>query len=87
MSNLTINTKDQFDFSFSKEAEKEIFEILKKYPPERKASAVMPLLDSFDPADHAQVCNMFSVWSLCGLSMACFWHFEISLAIFVLSDV
>ena len=45
MSNLTINTKDQFDFSFSKEAEKEILEILKKYPPERKASAVMPLLD------------------------------------------
>ena len=45
MSNLTINTKDQFDFSFSKEAEKEISEILKKYPPERKASAVMPLLD------------------------------------------
>ena len=45
MSNLTINTKDQFDFSFSKEAEKKILEILKKYPPERKASAVMPLLD------------------------------------------
>ena len=45
MSNLSINTKDQFDFSFSKEAEKEILEILKKYPPERKASAVMPLLD------------------------------------------
>ena len=45
MSNLTINTKDQFDFSFSKEAEKEILEILKNYPPERKASAVMPLLD------------------------------------------
>ena len=45
MSNLTINTKDQFDFSFSNEAEKEILEILKKYPPERKASAVMPLLD------------------------------------------
>ena len=45
MSNLTINTKDQFDFSFSKESEKEILEILKKYPPERKASAVMPLLD------------------------------------------
>ena len=45
MSNLTINTKDQFDFSFSEEAEKEILEILKKYPPERKASAVMPLLD------------------------------------------
>ena len=45
MSNLTINTKDQFDFSFSKEAEKEILEILKKYPPERKASAGMPLLD------------------------------------------
>ena len=45
MSNLTINTKDQFDFSFSKEAEKEILEILKKYPLERKASAVMPLLD------------------------------------------
>ena len=45
MSNLTINTKDQFDFSFSKEAEKEILEILIKYPPERKASAVMPLLD------------------------------------------
>ena len=45
MSNLTINTKNQFDFSFSKEAEKEISEILKKYPPERKASAVMPLLD------------------------------------------
>ena len=45
MSNLTINTKDQFDFSFSKEAEKEILEILKKYPPEREASAVMPLLD------------------------------------------
>ena len=45
MNNLTINTKDQFDFSFSKEAEKEILEILKKYPPERKASAVMPLLD------------------------------------------
>lgn len=45
MSNLTINTKDQFDFSFSKEAEKEILKILKKYPSERKASAVMPLLD------------------------------------------
>ena len=45
MSNLTINTKDQFDFSFSKEAEKEILEIFKKYPPGRKASAVMPLLD------------------------------------------
>ena len=45
MSNLTINTNDQFDFSFSKEAEKEILEILKKYPSERKASAVMPLLD------------------------------------------
>ena len=45
MSNLTINTKDQFDFSFSKGAEEEILEILKKYPPERKASAVMPLLD------------------------------------------
>ena len=45
MSNLTINTKDQFDFSFSKDAEKEILEILEKYPPERKASAVMPLLD------------------------------------------
>ena len=45
MSNLTINTEDQFDFSFSKKAEKEILEILKKYPPERKASAVMPLLD------------------------------------------
>ena len=45
MSNLKINTKDQFNFSFSKEAEKEILEILKKYPPERKASAVMPLLD------------------------------------------
>ena len=45
MSNLTINTKDQFEFTFSKEAEKEIILILKKYPPERKASAVMPLLD------------------------------------------
>ena len=45
MTNLTINSKDQFDFSFSNEAEKEILEILKKYPPERKASAVMPLLD------------------------------------------
>ena len=45
MSNFTINTKYQFDFSFSKEAEKKILEILKKYPPERKASAVMPLLD------------------------------------------
>ena len=45
MSNLTINTRDQFEFTFSKEAEKEIILILKKYPPERKASAVMPLLD------------------------------------------
>ena len=45
MTNLTINSKDQFDFSFSNEAEKEILEIFKKYPPERKASAVMPLLD------------------------------------------
>ena len=45
MSNLTINTRDQFEFTFSKEAEKEILLILKKYPPERKASAVMPLLD------------------------------------------
>ena len=45
MSNLTINTRDQFEFTFSKEAEKQILLILKKYPPERKASAVMPLLD------------------------------------------
>ena len=45
MSNLTINTRDQFEFTFSKKAEKEIILILKKYPPERKASAVMPLLD------------------------------------------
>ena len=44
MSNLKINTRDQFEFTFSKEAEKEIILILKKYPPERKASAVLSLI-------------------------------------------
>ena len=45
MSNTQINTNDQFQFSFSTKAEKTIENILSKYPPQRKASAVMPLLD------------------------------------------
>ena len=45
MSNTHINTNDQFHFSFSAKAEKTIENILSKYPPQRKVSAVMPLLD------------------------------------------
>ena len=45
MSKTQINTDDQFHFSFSLKAEKTIENILSKYPPQRKASAVMPLLD------------------------------------------
>ena len=45
MSKTHINTNDQFHFSFSTQAEKTIEKILSKYPPQRKASAVMPLLD------------------------------------------
>ena len=45
MSKTHINTNDQFLFSFSATAEKTIENILSKYPPQRKVSAVMPLLD------------------------------------------
>ncbi len=45
MSKTYINTNDQFHFSFSTKAEKTIENILSKYPPQRKISAVMPLLD------------------------------------------
>ena len=41
--NKTNNIKD--DFEFSKENLKTISEVLKKYPSDQKASAVMPLLD------------------------------------------
>ena len=37
------NQPDTFEFSAANQ--KQIEEILKKYPPERKKSAVMPLLD------------------------------------------
>ena len=41
--NKNNNIKD--DFEFSKENLKTISEVLKKYPSDQKASAVMPLLD------------------------------------------
>tara|TARA_B100001094_G_scaffold324569_1_gene377369 strand:+ start:570 stop:1178 length:609 start_codon:yes stop_codon:yes gene_type:complete len=45
MNKIQTNTVTQKSFSFSSKAEKEIEGIMKKYPHDRKASAVMPLLD------------------------------------------
>ena len=45
MNKIQVNMDPQKNFSFSAKAEKKIEVIMKKYPNERKASAVMPLLD------------------------------------------
>ena len=45
MNKIQDNMDSQKNFSFSAKAEKKIVCIMEKYPPERKASAVMPLLD------------------------------------------
>ena len=45
MNKIQTNTVTQKSFTFSSKAEKEIEGIMKKYPHDRKASAVMPLLD------------------------------------------
>ena len=45
MNKIHVNMDPQKNFSFSAKAEKKIEVIMKKYPNDRKASAVMPLLD------------------------------------------
>ena len=45
MNKIQTNTVTQKSFSFSSKAEKKIEGIMRKYPHDRKASAVMPLLD------------------------------------------
>lgn len=45
MNKIQSNIGSPESFSFSEKAEKEIQGIMEKYPPDRKASAVMPLLD------------------------------------------
>ena len=45
MNKIQVNMDLQKNFSFSAKAEKKIVCIMEKYPPDRKASAVMPLLD------------------------------------------
>ncbi|MFL2813896.1 MAG: NADH-quinone oxidoreductase subunit NuoE [Candidatus Puniceispirillales bacterium] len=45
MNKIQVNMDPQKNFSFSAKAEKKIEVIMKKYPNDRKASAVMPLLD------------------------------------------
>ena len=45
MNKIQDNMDPQKNFSFSEKAEKKIECIMEKYPPDRKASAVMPLLD------------------------------------------
>ena len=45
MNKIQDNMDPQKNFSFSAKAEKKIDCIMEKYPPDRKASAVMPLLD------------------------------------------
>ena len=45
MNKIQVNMEPQKNFSFSAKAEKKIECIMEKYPPDRKASAVMPLLD------------------------------------------
>ena len=45
MKPVNIDKNNQINFSFSNEAEKDINNIFSKYPPDRKSSAVMPLLD------------------------------------------
>ena len=45
MNKIQINMDPQKNFSFSAKAEKKIEVIMKKYPNDRQASAVMPLLD------------------------------------------
>ena len=45
MNNIQVNMDPQKNFSFSAKAEKKIEVIMKKYPNDRQASAVMPLLD------------------------------------------
>ena len=45
MNKIQDNMDPQKNFSFSAKAEKKIEVIMKKYPNDRKASAVMPLLD------------------------------------------
>jgi NADH:ubiquinone oxidoreductase subunit E len=50
--------KDQpATFEFNPANEKRIQEILKKYPPERKKSAVMPLLDLAQRQHHNWIPN------------------------------
>ena len=45
MNKIQVNIDPQKNFSFSAKAEKKIEVIMKKYPNDRQASAVMPLLD------------------------------------------
>ena len=45
MNKIQVNMDPQKNFSFSAKAEKKIEVIMKKYPNDRQASAVMPLLD------------------------------------------
>ena len=45
MNKIQVNMNSQKNFSFSAKAEKKIEVIMKKYPNDRQASAVMPLLD------------------------------------------
>ena len=45
MNKIQVNMDPQKNFSFSVKAEKKIKVIMKNYPNDRKASAVMPLLD------------------------------------------
>ena len=45
MKEIKVDIDPQKNFSFSAKSEKEIKCIMEKYPPERKSSAVMPLLD------------------------------------------
>ena len=45
MNKIQDNMDPQKNFSFSAKSEKKIDCIMEKYPPDRKASAVMPLLD------------------------------------------
>ena len=45
MNKIQVNMEPQKNFSFSAKAEKKIEVIMKKYPNDRQASAVMPLLD------------------------------------------
>ena len=45
MKKIKVDIDPQKNFSFSAKSEKEIECIMEKYPPDRKSSAVMPLLD------------------------------------------